>query len=288
MKKTSQQLIAFILLLHLGGSAFAQAEKNSLSLSISYYNNNNQTQYLVANAKSKIDGRFQLIPGIPISFYIGTKTPENLIGKGITNNNGEALVFIPANAKDEWNKAPKVTFLVASETLKQFDEAEGTLEITKAKIQIDTLADRIITATLLELKDSIWSPVNAIDVRIVIKRLGADLNVAETPTYATDSMGIASAEFKQDSLPGDSKGNLVLIAHIDNHDIYGNLSSEKLVPWGKSFAYKSEFDKRSLFARWGKSPLWLELMAYSIVVAVWSILIYLFIQIKKLKQLGTS
>jgi len=288
MKKTSQQLIAFILLLHLGGSAFAQAEKNSLSLSISYYNNNNQTQYLVANAKSKIDGRFQLIPGIPISFYIGTKTPENLIGKGITNNNGEALVFIPANAKNEWNKAPKVSFLVASETLKQFDEAEGTLEITKAKIQLDTLADRTITATLLELKDSIWSPVNAADVRIAIKRLGADLNVAETPTYATDSMGVASAEFKQDSLPGDSKGNLVLIAHIDNHDIYGNLSSEKLVPWGKSFTYKSEFDKRSLFARWGKSPLWLELMAYSIVVAVWSILIYLFIQIKKLKQLGTS
>jgi hypothetical protein len=111
--------------------------------------------------------------------------------------------------------------------------AAGTLEITKAKIQIDTLADRTINATLLEFKDSIWIPVIAADVRIAVKRLGADLNVAEAPTYATDSLGVATAEFKQDSLPGDSKGNLVLIAHVDNHDLYGNLSSEKMVPWGK-------------------------------------------------------
>ncbi|WP_295233518.1 hypothetical protein [Sediminibacterium sp.] len=288
MKKTSLQLIAFILLLHLGGTAFSQTEKNSLSLSINYYNNNNQTQYLVATAKSKIDGRFQMIAGIPINFYIGIKSPENLIGKGVTNNNGEAMLFIPAKAKDEWNKTSKINFTIESKKLKTFDEAEGTLEITKAKIQIDTLADRTISATLLELKDSVWIPVNATDVRIAIKRLGADLNVSEAPAYATDSLGVATAEFKQDSLPGDSKGNLVLIAHVDNHDIYGNLSSEKMVPWGKSFTYVSEFDKRTLFARWGKSPLWLELMAYSIVVAVWSILIYLFIQIKKLKKLGTA
>jgi hypothetical protein len=288
MKKTSQLLIAFILLLHIGGTAFSQAEKNSLSLSINYYNNNNQIHYLVANAKSKIDGRFQMIAGIPINFYIGSQSADNLIGTSVTNNNGEAMVFIPAKAKDEWNKTSKVNFLITSKESKKFNEAEGSLEITKAKIQIDTLADRKIIATILELKDSIWSPVNAVDVRIAIKRLGGDLNVSETPTYATDSLGIASAEFKQDSLPGDSKGNLTLIAHVDNHDLYGNLSNEKLVPWGKSFVYVSEFDKRTLFARRGKSPLWLELMAYSIVIAVWSILIYLFVQIKKLKQMGAA
>lgn len=288
MKKTSQQLIAFLLLLTISLSAFAQVEKNSLSLSISYYNSNNQTQYLVAHAKSKIDGKFQMIPNIPVSFYIGSKTPETLIGKGVTNEKGDALVFIPASAKDEWNKAAKVSFVVASPATKTFDEGEGTLDLTKAKLQIDTLADRKIVATLLELKDSISTPVKAVDVRIAIKRMDADLNVAETPTYATDSLGVASADFKRDSLLGDSKGNLVLVAHVDENDLYGNLSSEKTVPWGKSFTYISQYDKRTLFARRGKSPIWLELMAYSIVVAVWGILIYLFTQIKKLKQLGAA
>lgn len=68
--------------------------------------------------------------------------------------------------------------------------------------------------------------------------------------------------------------------------MYGNLTSEMVVPWGKYYAYASNFDERTLFARRGYSPLWLELLAYAIVVVVWSVIIYLFFQIKKIKKLG--
>lgn len=283
MNKLSNKIFTAILLQLIAFNAFSQAEKNDLSLSISYFNSNNHTQYLIAHAKSKIDGKFQMIPNIHLSFYIATEDPANLLGKAVTNEKGDALLFIPPNAKEEWKKSAKVSFLIVSQKSKDFDEAKGNVEITKAKIQIDTSADKKITATLLELKDTVWTPVKAVDVKIAIKRLDADLNVAETPTYATDSLGIASADFIRDSLPGDSKGNITLIAKVEDNDLYGNLSSEKLVPWGKSIKYYTEFDKRTLFARRGKSPLWLELLAYSIVVAVWGVLIYLFGQIKKMK-----
>jgi hypothetical protein len=282
MNKHSKIFFSAILLQLLAITAFSQAEKNDLSLSISYFNSNNHTQYLVAHAKSKIDGKFQMIPNIHLSFYIATEDAANLLGKAVTNEKGDALLFIPPTAKDEWKKSAKISFIIVSQKSKEFDEAKGNVEITKAKIQIDTAADRKVTATLLELKDTVWTPVKAIDVKIAVKRMDADLNVAETPTYATDSLGVASADYKRDSLPGDSKGNLTLIAK----DLYGNLSSEKIVPWGKSIKYYTEYDKRTLFARRGKSPVWLELLAYSIVVAVWGVLIYLFGQIKKLKQLG--
>lgn len=288
MNKLSNKIFTAILLQLIAFNAFSQAEKNDLSLSISYFNSNNHTQYLIAHAKSKIDGKFQMIPNIHLSFYIATEDPANLLGKAVTNEKGDALLFIPPNAKEEWKKSAKVSFLIVSQKSKDFDEAKGNVEITKAKIQIDTSADKKITATLLELKDTVWTPVKAVDVKIAIKRLDADLNVAETPTYATDSLGIASADFIRDSLPGDSKGNITLIAKVEDNDLYGNLSSEKLVPWGKSIKYYTEFDKRTLFARRGKSPLWLELLAYSIVVAVWGVLIYLFGQIKKMKKLGLN
>lgn len=288
MNKHIKIFFTAILLQLVAITAFSQAEKTDLSLSISYFNSNNHTQYLVAHAKSKIDGKFQTIPNINLNFYIGTEDAANLLGKAVTNEKGEALLFIPPAAKDEWKKSAKVSFIIVSQKTKAFDEAKGNVEITKAKIQIDTLADKKIIATLMELKDTVWAPVKAIDVKIAIKRMDADLNVAETPTYATDSLGVASADFKRDSLPGDSKGNLTLIAKVEDNDIYGNLSSEKVVPWGKSIKYYTEYDKRTLFARRGKSPIWLELLAYSIVVAVWGILFYLIGQIKKLKQLGAS
>jgi hypothetical protein len=97
---------------------------------------------------------------------------------------------------------------------------------------------------------------------------------------------MVNADFKLLNLPGDSLGNLVLIAKVEDNDNYGNLTTEKTVPWGKEARYQAPFNQRSLFARRGWSPLWLEWMAYSIIAAVWFVLLYLFLQIRKLKKLG--
>ena len=264
----------------------SQTEKNNLILNIGYYNNNNQSQFLVAHAKSKIKGKFLPVEGISVTLYLNAQIPAKVLGKLVTNAKGEASLLLPPSAKDEWNKSAKQSFIVVSQPTKLYDEATGNFDITKAKIKIDTAADKIITAKLMELKDTVWTPVKGVDVKIAVIRLGGDLNVSETATYATDSLGMATAEYKRDSLPGDTKGNLTLIARLEDNELYGNLSSEKIVPWGKSYSYLSEFDKRTLFARRGKSPIWLELIAYSIVVAVWSVIFYLVGQIKKLIKLG--
>lgn len=280
-------IIGIILLSCISIAPWAQ-EKNELMLNVSYFNSNNQIQYLKATTKAKINEKLQMIPGMHLNFYITEKSPGNLLGKGITNEKGEATVLISSKAKDEWLKSAKQNFIVVAEATKNYDETEANVEIKKARLKIDTTEDRQITATLLELNDSVWTPVKDVDVRVAIKRLGGDLNVNETPSYTTDSLGVVTAEFKRDGLPGDVKGNLVLIARVDDNDAYGNLTVEKIVPWGSAFHYTSEFDKRTLFARRGKSPLWLELMAFSIIGAVWFVLLYLVFQIRKIKKLGKS
>jgi len=72
---------------------------------------------------------------------------------------------------------------------------------------------------------------------------------------------------------------------IDN-DVYGNLSAELAAPWGAKTIYTTNFDHRSLFARRGHSPIWLELLAYGIVAVVWAVIIYLLFQIRNIKKLG--
>jgi hypothetical protein len=78
----------------------------------------------------------------------------------------------------------------------------------------------------------------------------------------------------------------VLVASVVDNETYGNLTAEIIVPWGKYYAPSLKFNERTLFARRGLTPLWLELLAYAIVVAVWTVIIYLVLQIKKLKRLG--
>jgi hypothetical protein len=37
-------------------------------------------------------------------------------------------------------------------------------------------------------------------------------------TYTSDSTGMASAGFKRDSMPGDEKGNLILVVRVEDND----------------------------------------------------------------------
>jgi hypothetical protein len=288
MKKLKYRMLIFGMTVLTTGISVAQVNKKTLLLGLAYYNENNRTQYLKANIKTKIEGKFTPVAGADVHFYISSESPAHLLGTAKTDNKGETVLMIPPSARDEWNKSPKQTFLALVDSSQMYGAVTTTIELTKAKIKLDTAADKTIVATLLEQQESNWVPVKEVDMRIAVKRLGADLNVNETPTFTTDSLGTATAEFKLPNLPGDSLGNLVLIARVDDNDLYGNLSAEKIVPWGSSTRYSSNFNQRSLFARRGYSPYWLIAMATGITGAVWFILFYLFLQIRKIKKLGAG
>lgn len=288
MKKHNHLFTATILFCLISIASMAQtAAKNDLLLSVGYYNTNNQTQYLAAKAKTKIDGKFRMVAGVSVDFYITNDSSKtNLLGNAVTDARGNAYLLIPPAAKTEWNKSTKQSFVVVAAASKLYDESKANVSLSKAKLKIDTAADRKIIVTALELKDTSWIPVKGVEMKVAVKRMGGDLGVSETQTYTTDSTGTIAAEFKRDSLAGDSKGNLMLIAKVEDNDTYGNLSVEQSVPWGNKTEYLSVYDKRTLFARRGHSPIWLEVMAYSIIVAVWGVLIYLIGQMRKIKALG--
>ena len=128
-------------------------------------------------------------------------------------------------------------------------------------------------------------PVKDIEMKLRIKRMLGNLSVGDAETYTADSTGTASAEFKRDSMPGDQKGNLTLVARVEDNDKYGNLVVEKTVPWGVAVKQnKNFFDQRTLWSTRFRTPLWLLFMAYSIVIGVWGTIIYLIWQIVKIKK----
>jgi hypothetical protein len=266
----------------------AQAiEKNTLVLDVKYYNRNNAEQYLVVSAKSKIDGKFQKVGKIIVKVYITTDTDKNnLIGTGITTERGEFILFIPPAAKTEWIKSATQNFIAVSAPTKLYDKTTGEISITKAKIKIDTADGKIVNASLVTLVDSIWKPMAGIEMVLAVKRLDGNLNISETATYTTDSLGAVTGEFTRENLPGDQKGNLILVANIIDNDVFGNVEAESTVPWGKPLVYTNNFNHRSLFARRGLSPIWLELLAYGIILLVWAVIIFLVFQIRKIIQLG--
>ncbi len=279
-------LLTLIFLLP-GYNGFSQAaQKGDLGITVSYFISNNMIPSLMVKVKTKVDGKFKNVEGISLKLFLDKDTAGKFIAKVVTNDAGEATTYIPSSLKSQWGKTLKHTFVATFDGNNKYEAAKGDVTIAKAKILIDAGSDKTVTATVFEMKDTTWVPVKGVDVVLAVKRMNADLPINDKPTFTTDSTGKASGDFKRDSIPGDAKGNIVLVAKVLDNDQYGNLSIEKTVPWGAKFAMLNTFDKRTLFATRDKAPVWLQLIAYSIMFAVWGILVYLVFNVFKIKKLG--
>lgn len=286
LNKNILGLLSIIFFLSSYDALSQEAQKGDLNVSISYFINNNKIPYLLAKVKTKVDGKFKPVNAIPLNLFLDKDSAGTLIAKVVTNEKGEATAIIPASLKNQWSSSIKHTFLASFDGNKNYESAKADLTVSKAKILIDTTSDRKITATVFEMKDTSWTPVKGVELKIAVRRLDADLSVNETASFTTDSTGQATADFKRDSIPGDEKGNIILVAKIEDNDQYGNLLVEQTVPWGSKFIPVNNFDRRTLFATRDKTPIWLLFMAYSIVITVWGILISLVISIFKIKKIG--
>ena len=87
----------------LTGIGWAQ-QKTELSLNLGYFNNNGRIQYLVANAKTRVNGKFQPRDSVPVSFFISDDS--HLLGEAITNARGDAVLFLPPSAKRSGTNRP--------------------------------------------------------------------------------------------------------------------------------------------------------------------------------------
>jgi hypothetical protein len=285
LNKIFTVFLSFILIIP-GYKGFSQgAQKGDLSVAISYFQVNNSLPHLAVNVKTKVNGRFQPVGGITLKLYVDTVSTAAAIGTVVTGENGDATTFIPPLAKKEWGGFKTHTFLATFDGDKKFEATKANLTVAPAKMLVATTG-KVITATLLQLKDNSWIPVKGVDVKIGVRRLGGDLPVNETPTFTTDSLGNASADFKRDSLPGDSKGNIVLVAKVEDNDQFGNLATEKTVPWGVKSKYESTFNEHTLFATRDKAPGWLILISSCIIIGVWLTLILLVRNIFRIRKIG--
>lgn len=287
--KNKFSLFLFLIIVSANTIKGQDSVSRKLLLTVAYYVPVDNIPYLKISAREKVERKFIPQKDIIGSVYIGEQTASNLLSKIITNEKGEFIVYMPAAFKPIWDSTSSLTFIAETEENKIFPAASNEIVITKAKITIDTsTVDGVknIEAKVTELKNGEWLPAKEVELKIAVMRSIGNMPVGDEETYTTDSLGIVNAEFKRDSLYGDAKGNIILIARTEDNETYGNVFTKKEVNWGKVPKVENNFNKRSLWAPRGQSPYWLLGMAYVIIGGVWGVLAYLILLIFKLKRLG--
>ena len=262
------------------------------NVNLRYFVNENNIQYFLIESRLKTGRKFTSLPRQVVKLFLDSNSAGNLITKTYTDDNGKAKVIIPASLQDKWMNSPRHTLIGVLEATSVEDERTATLAIARAKISLDTSnidGVRSVNAKVMFFDNNAWLPANNVELKIGVVRSAGLLSAGDKETYTTDSAGNVSVEFTKIGLPGDLKGNLVLISKVEDNDPYGNLVIAKTVPWGVALQIdKGFFDQRTLWSTRFKTPLWLLLMATAIITSVWGTLIFLMWQIFKIKKLGVA
>lgn len=152
---------------------------------------------------------------------------------------------------------------------------EGEPSIKLSIIEDDSL--KICKAVVMT--DS--TPVEGTDVNFYIKRNFGLLPLALTET--TDENGEATAEFNI-SLPGDTLGNITIIAQLDDDDA---IADQLVVPWGTKTKYETQITQKALWASRANAPLYLIIIANAIIIGIWGTMGYvLYLLFFKMKKAG--
>jgi hypothetical protein len=287
--KISLLLVVAIIMLH--GRSISQdtAIKAEPAIRLGYFVNNKGIPFLQVESLLKKGKKFEVLPGGQMKIYLDSMGAGNLLNDLNTGKTGKVRIPVPASFQSKWNNSSKHNFIAILENKSGEEDITESLEITKARMIIDTTTvdgAPTISVKILYNSQGEWLPAKDVEVKVGALRAGGLLTAGEE-SYTTDSTGMVQAAFTRDSLPGDTLGNIVIAARVEDNDNYGNLLVEKTVPWGRPTKIDlTFFDKRTLWSTAFRAPGWLLLMAYSIAIIVWGTLIYLIIQIVKIKRLG--
>ncbi|HYV90764.1 MAG TPA: hypothetical protein VE978_03240 [Chitinophagales bacterium] len=174
-------------------------------------------------------------------------------------------------------------FLLTSENLfaqEASDSAQATIQLSFN--DRDTV--RQVTAKIVRMSaDGKETPVKDVEIHFYIARMYSLLPVGGD-VQTTDESGSVTIDFPKD-LPGDSEGNLTVIAKVEDDDALGNLESEKILKWGVPVANKA-LTKRALWASGANAPIPLVIAVTSMLLLVWGVIIYIVAQLFRIKKLG--
>ena len=288
MKKLLSGFVV-ILIVH---QAMAQGDSvvSKELVTLKYFNEKNSVQYLLLENKLKTGKKTEPLKNKKFHLYLDSVAAVNMIAEITTDGDGRSKSFLPVELKEIWAASSTHKFLAVPAG--KDDEIAGEIEITKSRLSIDTTSDGAMRSVIVhasKYENSEWIAAPDVEMKVGIQRLGGILSAGDEETYTTDSAGTVTVELTKDSLPGDQHGNIILVAKVEDNDLYGNLSVEKAVAWGVSG--KSEenfFDQRKLWATNFRTPVWLLFLASSIIAGVWGTIIYLVVQIIKIRKIGIS
>jgi len=286
-KNKTATVVVMALLLCLPAALFAQKDSTakeeepsliSPALDLATVQKADNTIDLKATIKTKIKGTFYKLPLLKIVFVQTADTAEKKLGFVITNDQGKAILNVKTDDLLK-SKDGKLQFKASFAGNKQMEAADAEVTIKRAWLEINPVKeDSVLTVKAKLVSPGADSSVKDVTIGIYVKRSFNPLKIGEG---TTDGSGEVSVEIPG-GLPGDEKGNITLLAKLDENETFGNLEAASVQKWGTALALKNTEQTRALWS--SHPPLWMLITFIILMGIVWGHYLVIVIQLIRLRK----
>jgi hypothetical protein len=293
MRKTIKILAysSLVLMIAMSGKLIAQTDSSAKSEAkaastyapliefVSIQKNDNSVD-LKTSVKAKINGTLTKLAGITIEFTISADSTAKKLGEVITDSRGVAI-FTCKPEQLTTDAEGKLNFKASFAGKDSIESAEELVSVKRARLEITPVKeDSLLTVKvkLIDLSTGTETAVPETDLGVFVNRLFSALKLGEGKT---DESGEASIEIPN-NLPGDAKGNITLLAKLDENEVYGNLEASVIQPWGTPVSDELKELPRALWS--SHPPIWMMVTFIILMSAVWGHYLVIIIQLFRLRK----
>ena len=218
-----------------------------------------------------------------VLFYTLSDTGNILLGSAITSKDGKAILKLQPGAdfpKDEEGYFFLLSIFAGNE---QFGPSEAELAIKDARIEVGFSFEEDIKmidyAGYIIGPDGEEVPLADDDIYLYVPRMFNSMKIADG---WLEEDGKGSNEFPP-ALIGDSLGNIMVIAKIEEHYDYGDLIASAEIDWAIPKDITEAHDERREL--WTPiAPLWMIVTLIIMLTGVWGHYFYAIIQLFMIKK----
>jgi hypothetical protein len=283
------RIIFFFLLCFCTLLTSAQNKKDSvteITTSITFnYLNSNDTIILTANIFDKKEQQIFAIKNAVIEFSASGDNETLKLGQAKADEEGNAILKFPVNPAVPRDKNGKTIYSAKFNGKGRFQPSMQTFIAKPARIIVnfskeDSLRFILVTATQVDQKGLI-KPIQKEKVIVYVPRLFNLLKIGE---LELDEAGRGKVEYTG-KFVGDSLGNIMVLARIEENDNFGNVQGQSSISWGipKQY-YLAEKPTRELWTP--IAPIWMIVTLIIMLTGVWAHYIYAVVQLIKIKQVS--
>ena len=291
--RASIQYLVLLCITHLPGFATAQSvndttttAKSEASIELLYTESNNNSKILTVTVKAKVGEDYVGVEGAVVGFFMTEAIPENSLGNSTTNDKGVAVFVVPLEKLGALRA--NYTFVASIENNTTVEDQQEEITVSESNLnmsleEVDSVRQVVIT---LQTTDAAGNTIPAADVevRLFVQRMFGLLPLSSDPQL-TDEQGEITLEFPA-AIPGDTAGNLVVVAKVDEHELFGNLDFRKKIRWGVPLVIDHNKNIRELWSSRENAPYYLIIIVNSMLIGIWGVIAYIVFQVFRIRKLG--